>query len=447
MFHWFRKLTSANLLKFGLGLFLFLLPWPTIWIYQERYLNGAKWEQGTLGFYGTEILLWLSIGLFIVWYWKNFKLQAANNKFKLTRDRVFVFSIFLFVLYLFLSIFWAIDAAVALQQALHVTEAFLLFFMLYLGPLRFAPAAVWFIAGATIQSILGIWQFLAQSTFALKWLGLVSHPVWEAGTSVVSSPEIGRWLRAYGSFSHPNVFGGYLAISILVTSVLLLRVKSQGIKYRLLIAASFILQVAALFFTFSRSAWIAAAVAAVFHAYLIKSRSSYSHSGLSLILTAFVLSIIGLTLFFPLAQTRFARNSISEWRSTEERILGYEEALELFKKKPWFGAGVGNYTAALHQLHPSQPGWEYQPVHNVFFLVAVETGMAGVILLAIIFWAFCALHSIFFSLDAKAVLLFILFFLSLLFFDHYLFSSYVGLLFTAVFLSIFLRIHPRLLHR
>jgi len=67
-------------IKILLGFLLFLLPWQTIWIYQEKFLNGAKWEYGTLGLYATEILLWLCALLFIIWFYKQQKLQATSYK-------------------------------------------------------------------------------------------------------------------------------------------------------------------------------------------------------------------------------------------------------------------------------------------------------------------------------------------------------------------------------
>ena len=51
------KISLINSLRTLLGLLLFLLPWQTIWITQERFLNGAKWQYGTQGFYATEFLL------------------------------------------------------------------------------------------------------------------------------------------------------------------------------------------------------------------------------------------------------------------------------------------------------------------------------------------------------------------------------------------------------
>ncbi len=246
-------------IKILLGFLLFLLPWQTIWIYQEKFLNGAKWEYGTLGLYATEILLWLCALLFIIWFYKQQKLQATSYKLQATKDRVFLLFCLLFIVYCLLSSFWSINPDIAWQQSLHIMEAIILFLMIFTGPLKLKTAMFWFVAGAGIQSLLGIWQFLTQTTFACKWLGLAYHPAFEAGTSIISNAG-GRWLRAYGAFPHPNIFGGYLVISLIFTILLILDKNKKNKSTFCILHFAFCIQTAALFATFSRSAWLAFAI-------------------------------------------------------------------------------------------------------------------------------------------------------------------------------------------
>src|SRR3989344_3796134 len=247
-----------SFLQYPLILLLLLLPFPTIWLTEERFLNGVKWEYGTLGIYATEMLLWAVSVLFIIWYWKNWKLEIRNcppassreasraGKFGFTKNRVFALACLALISYLLLSTTWSLDHNLAWQQARRVMGAFILGFMLRLGPLTFSKAAGWFVAGATLQSLLGIWQFLTQSTFAFKWLRLAEHQAWQAGTAIISGPEIGRWLRAYGAFPHPNVLGGYLVVGLILTTLLWHKTRSLPTAYRLLPIA-YCLQSAALF--------------------------------------------------------------------------------------------------------------------------------------------------------------------------------------------------------
>ncbi|MBU0596889.1 O-antigen ligase family protein [Patescibacteria group bacterium] len=431
-----------KVLEYSLGLFLFLLPWQTIWIYREGILNGSKWQYGTLGIYGTEFLLWVSIILFIFWFYKKWQERLVKNeKFKFTKDRIFILSFLTFVLYVYLSSLWAVDGEVAMGHAFHILEASLLFIMLYLGPLQFKQASYWLIGGAVIQSVLGIWQFFSQSTFEFKWLGMVAHETWEGGTSVISSSEIGRWLRAYGSFSHPNVFGGYLVLTILATLILTPFSNHKNKIGHPFLVIALLLQFTALVFTFSRSAWIAVALVLLFYIYIIISRGKkipcLSYFSAILILWIFLIMI-----FFPLVRVRVGGEAPLEVRSTNERLVGYEESLVLFRTHPWFGVGVGNYTAVLHEYNPNLSGWLYQPVHNAMILVLVELGIVGFLITSIIFITYYLMHSMIRHMDLVAGLLFIGIIIPLLFLDHYLFSSYTGLMVWAIFWSIFLTVYP-----
>jgi len=445
--------TIENLLKVLLRVFLFVLPWRTIWVYKEQFLNDVKWEYGTLGFFGSELLLWLCVLLFMVWYIKKLKVRSEKLEVKTSKDRVFLFFCLLSTFYFLLSTLWALDKEVALQHSLHIMEAFLLFVTLFVGPLSFRQITTWFVAGSILPSILGVWQFLAQSTFASTLLGLAYHPGFESGTSIVSG-EIGRWLRAYGSFSHPNVFGGYLVIAISMLLLLTTKLEVKSMKYKVFFLTVYSLQFTALFFTFSRSAWLAFTCLLVYlFISLLKNKLPITNylstsAGKQLLITILLLTLLSI-IFFPLIKTRFSHSSVNEIRSTTERISGYSESLQIFKQNPWLGVGAGNYTLATHQLDPDRPGWEYQPVHNVFALFIVEFGIIGAILILLLI-----LSLISYLLSQKKnkeneintnilSYLFIIPYLLLLLFDHYLFSSYIGLVLTVVYFAAVLSpFHP-----
>jgi hypothetical protein len=162
------QIDLQEILSFFIRAFLFVLPWQTVYIFREVFVTEYKFEYATLGFYTTETLLWMMVVLFMVWYWKKMKFEIGNWKleWRLTSDRAFVLSVLLFISYLFISILWSTDKDLALQQSLHVMEAFLLFFVLFLGPLDFKSAIKWLVIGASLPSLLGIWQFFSQSTFS-----------------------------------------------------------------------------------------------------------------------------------------------------------------------------------------------------------------------------------------------------------------------------------------
>lgn len=437
-----KNFSLERLCQFFLSFFLFLLPWQTIYIIKEQFLNGSKWQYGTIGFFATEIILWLLFFCFFVWLVRARKNFGKVN-FHWTVDRLFIFSLLLFLLYTFSSFFWAKVPGVAFAHAFFILEAILLFIFLLFFPFSWRDSAKWFILGACFQSLLGLWQFFTQSTVASKWLGLALHPVFEPGTSVVVGESIGRVLRSYGAFSHPNVFGGYLVCAIVLTTLFLWQEKKQTVWWYGALA----LELTSLFFTFSRSSWIAATVwfVGVFSFWIftkknLKINLNFIPKVATLfICVAFILSIS----HFGLVANRVAQSSPHEMRSAEERLSGIGEAFAIWKQHPIFGVGSGNYTAAAYEMNPDKPGYEYQPVHNVPLLFLSERGLIGILLLGFVFFqllrllfsseqrnkkAFISLFAVIFAIYACLGL-----------FDHYLFSSYSGLLFGIVFLGLGLR--------
>lgn len=445
--------------------FLFVLPWQTIWIFRPAFINGIKWEYGTLGFYGTEILLWVIVCVFMWWYWQQLRHRTEDIRFKITSDRIFVFSLLLFTFYFLLSTLWSVDKDLALNKSLHVLEAILFFLIIFIGPFKIAELKKWLIYGAVAPSILGIWQFLMQSTFAFKWLGLASHPVWEAGTSIIQSDAIGRWLRAYGPFNHPNIFGGYLVIIIVIFlhyDIVNLR-KDIKDKNNVFFLISYILCLTSLFFTFSRSAWIALLIGLLIYLFFCFSEKYPPKDGSSLVgdkvesikdrwvfvLLPIIIFFLLSTLYFPLVTTRASIQSVSEIRSIEERVGGYNEAWQIFKKHSLVGVGAGNYTVALYQTNPNLDGWVYQPVHNVVVLFVVEEGVVGMVLflfviLSLVRLMTCDIRNK--DINCKDILCpmsyvlcfmsYILSLMPLVFFDHYLYSSYAGLVLGGVFFAL-----------
>jgi O-antigen ligase len=442
-----KKFSLSMLLQYSLSLLLFLLPWQTIWITKEQFINGSKWEYGTLGLYANEILLFFCAGIFCIDLWKKIKKRKANGSFNFswTADRRFILSGTIFIAYTFCSIIWSPDQLLAWQHALWFMEAFLLFFMLNAQPISYliSPIIYSFIAGSIVQSILGIWQFLSQSTFASTLLGLSVHRAAEAGTSIISTLTDGRWLRAYGSFPHPNILGGYLVISIIITDILFSHKNPKAFSpknYSLSLISYYTiisLQLTALFFTFSRSAWLAAAI------WMVGTCTNKTLSNSCLRLRAYSFGLIAILtiIFSPLIFVRLNATTKNEIRSLNERTLGYSESLQIIKQHPFLGVGAGNYTAELNKQNRTLPGYVYQPVHNVPLLFLSELGIIGLTLLSLTIWLLISylLSQKTTSTDLNLLLKAILSLTPLIIFDHYLFSSYSGLLLTGIFLSFLIK--------
>jgi len=430
-----KKITLESSLRWLLATFLFLLPWQTVYILREAFDEGVKFQYATLGFHATEVLLWICVMIFIVWYWKKVIAIRKNPTFSFswTKDRIFVFSCLLFVGFCYFSVLWAPDRQLALQHSLHILEAFLAFFMILVGPLRVLSVVKVFVASSVFPSVLGVWQGLAQSTFSSVWLGMAAHPAYELGSSIIAGPGVGRWLRAYGPMVHPNIFGGFLTFT-LVGTLFLFRRHAESQKHRIWLHGVFHLQAAALFFTFSRSAIVAFGLALLIHCFLlfVVHKRIIDHM-FSILYSIGVFVVLGV-LFSPIVSPRLFVEDPREVASVSERVSQADEAKELFLQSPLLGVGVGNYTVALHQKNDQQV-WKIQPVHNVGLLFLAELGIVGVLLVGFIIVSLCRLQ----KKNIFPIILFVSPLVPLLLFDHYLFSSYVGLMLVGLYWGIGLR--------
>jgi hypothetical protein len=72
-------------------------------------------------------------------------------------------------------------------------------------------------------------------------------------------------------------------------------------------------------------------------------------------------------------------NACELW-NLQERAWYTQSAFQMIIAQPLSGVGAGNFTLALHQAWADQiTGYIYQPVHNVFILLASELGVFGTI--------------------------------------------------------------------
>ena len=70
-----------------------------------------------------------------------------------------------------------------------------------------------------------------------------------------------------------------------------------------------------------------------------------------------------------------------EQKSLNERLVLAQNALVLIKKRPLLGVGLGNFIPAQPEMLPflRQDVNLLQPVHNIYLLIASETGLIGLL--------------------------------------------------------------------
>ncbi|MDO8669533.1 MAG: O-antigen ligase family protein [Candidatus Buchananbacteria bacterium] len=403
----------AKAIEYLIYLFVFLLPLATVWIIDERFLSGFKWQEGTLLLYATEILLWLIIICQALLMFKTGKPLAVNRK-----KLFFVLIIWAFVLYVGLSVLWSTSRTLSFYFWLKLLEALLLMFVILNARFKTSLILWSFLLSGVAQSVLGLWQFLSQEIVKSKWLGLAGKLPADIFSSVVGTGSH-RWLRAYGTLPHPNILGGFLVVCFLAGLYLYFNYPNGWRKIFSAIGLVFI--TVGLFFSFSRSAWLALVIlgASWWLVFILRKRfSDLIRISLYLILILSSLVII----YKPLVFTRLSFNQRLEEKSVEQRFDSWTSAQEVIFKNPVWGVGLGNYTNYLSSFKPGFSGWYYQPAHNIYLLCWAELGLVGLLLFAVV---------IIFTLYKSADLFAVSSLLSLLvigLFDHYLWSNYFGLI-------------------
>jgi hypothetical protein len=288
------------------------------------------------------------------------------------------------------------------------------------------------VLSATLECAIAIPQYLVQHQIGFKAVGeptLVSkhtqapHFVMPKNSVtlidyLLTHSQEPTWIiRAAGTFPHANMLGGFLIFSLLMTCYLYsLPTLSQIQKGW--VGASLILQILTLFITFSRGAFFAflAAIAVWFFLHYWKEKKVFSLW--KPILTGTALSFL---LLFPQLFYRGGVVSYNEMslRSDMMRLSMQDVAIQMIADHPWLGVGYNNYLIALEKYtHGVQV--EKISVHNVYLLIAAETGLIGLAVFLIscgiaVYRGWQQRH----SLEGRMLLALFLAYLSIGFIDYY----------------------------
>ena len=384
-------------IEYGLYLLVFLLPIQTRWI-----IKAGDTEYLSYSLYGTDILLILVLLLFAIYKFLIFNFQFSNNFQLINFPTKPKFLTWYFIgglaLMSAVSVFFAASKLLALYKLGWLILGIGLFWLIVSANYNRLKLIYAMLYGLFFQAFLGIWQFLTQSSFANKWLGMASHDGANLGVSVIETigaDGIGeRWLRAYAGLDHPNVLGGMLAIGIILFINDIISRKelfnfqfsifnfqiifndkiSKAINWAFLVVFT-----AALFFSFSRAAWLGLTVGLMvllFGAVIKKDWLAQKNILQTILISGAVIFILFLQ--YPnLAITRLYAGDRLEVKSTNERVESIKNSWPIIKNNWLFGAGLGNYTLALSRQMPEQEIFYYQPAHSVYLLVLSEIGILG----------------------------------------------------------------------
>ncbi len=415
-----------KIIEYIFYLIILILPLQTGFIVREIFINNSKLEYGTIIFYLSDLFIIFLFGFFIYSKYNDF-----NNKELYKNKKPFLFKIIiLFVFWLFLSIFWSQDKELATYFFIKLITAVALFFVTINLKINIKKVFIIILISILLYSGLGLFQFFSQKTFSSTIFGLTEYNLSNPGVSIVDTPEK-RWLRSYSVFPHPNIFGGYIVVLLFFLIYIFLNKKYSNNKKVLLIISLTILFLS-LITSFSRSAWLSFFIGLIIiFVFNLYKKNKESNLKLIKIFSLFLLITIIFYLIFPnTIKSRLLINNEKENKSVVERVEYISQAKNIIKKNLLLGVGGGNYSSFNYIKDDiKQPGWYYQPVHNVYILIFTELGLIGILLfLTIIFYPLYFLIKNIKWIKNIIPFVVILSMLVIMVFDHYLWTTHFGII-------------------
>lgn len=388
-----HSLFSQNKLETVLSYFLLLfLPtqlgkhfWPSF-----AYILGQRIDYLSPTVYFTDLL---TACLFALWIWgiiyRKFKVVTNNSKplslYPNVTLRKKLFLGILIVGFILTTIIVSKSSLLAWYYLLKIAE--MLFFGWYIAKFFLSRKQVSLLllsTGIIFESFLAIVQSYSQHSLngIFYFLGERMFSGQTPGIANVSLHGV-LILRPYGTFPHPNVLGGYL--TIIMTTIISAFPNDKSLVSN--IKRSFFLTVLiigtiALFLTLSRIAIILWIVVLSF--WLITTHWKFLNEKIFLtrytIFAICFILLLGVTFVFSPLFYRFTQFSFGD-----ESVVYREElassAIAMVLQHPIFGIGLHNFLVALPSFETMHSNvLALQPVHNIFLLIAAETGVPGLLL-------------------------------------------------------------------
>jgi hypothetical protein len=275
------------------------------------------------------------------------------------------------------------------------------------------------------QTGFAMWQAVTQSTAPTGALfnGWPREFSVDDSVAVVAVlPGVDRWLRAYGTFPHPNILGIFLAVALVMLSL-------RAAPSRLTRVAQ-LAGVIGLSLTFSRSAWLALSLATVTWVVTTRSwRDVPRWVGRQLRTQRVLAAVVAFGLVLSAARAT-QLDAFPEANSLSQRQIYDDAAWSLVAAgKP---VGAGNVVIA-EQRQGMAVG---EPAHNVFLITLAELGPLGVLAWLALFATIVAAAWRCTDPAARAATLATAVLLPVLVLDHYLWTQPAGRIWLALALAV-----------
>lgn len=348
---------SKNFVKSSLLYILLTLPFnitfqlpTTVLIFGSNITLADPFVNGVYVNYLVPTLSILDIG--ILFLLCSFVL---NGKFRIKKKLlipILIFFSFIIIQYIYTGVFLSLFTSLRLLAYIYVS----ILSLVYLKKPSFSTIYI-FIFLVLCQGVIGLLQFLQGSSLGLSFLGESQVVSGMQGSSFVTlGNEL--FLRAYGTFPHPNMLGGFLLMCLLIGIFYLHISKNSKEKFLSLL----LIFLSALFsiFTFSRIIWFLVGIC---------------------IVVLFLHSMKGKIFSFslPFFFERFFNLFTGGDSGLNDRVKLVVSWFRVFKENLLMGVGAGNFVKGMEEYVPrtSNGILLLQPVHNVLLLILGELGILG----------------------------------------------------------------------
>jgi len=213
-------------------------------------------------------------------------------------------------------------------------------------------------------SLNGIWWWLGERRFTYGGIGIAQFRVFDQA-----------WIRAYGTFSHPNSLAGFLLLAWWWWKKEIRNEKLESRVWYWIVNWSAVLGIA---LSGSRVVWVVTAGMLIAEE-ILKTKAK----SLKIITGKILLSVGVICLILGVVSINYRISDfVGGWdiNSLEKREALAVSALKMIRKSPLFGIGAGNFVVNLPKFPTGNFYW-MQPVHNILLLALSEIGIVGIIIL------------------------------------------------------------------
>ena len=413
---------------------ILVLPWQTRYFAVAPMMGGAAWEQGRWSLYATMVMMVAVIfasvtsPVILSEVGRSPRECGEGSLFPLfCGDKMMLFAgaggIALFVALILPTLSLA-----ATVQGLFQMLLLAAFSLIVLSDQKLRPQlSFWIVLSLIPVALFALGQTAFQIIPGIKWLGVALQNPTVRGVSVI---EIGtqRFLRAYGSFPHPNILGGWMMMGALIA----LREWMKKTTKSYFWLYTFLLLTIALYASFSRAAWIGFLVGVGvliareemsprFHEGDSEGRGRRRALGVAVVVAVLMIGVAILSKP-ELVITRVASEQRLEVKSVDERMASIKQGLMVVAQYP-FGTGFEAYRVGLDRVCATHVcGAPAEPPHFVFLLALAELGWLRTGLLLMVCIWIVRRYRVIKLLDLSLALPLLV----VACFDHYLWSLWAG---------------------